>query len=188
MPRWARTLAIGAIFGLLPLLVAPPAGAQTPCPEGVSVSVLPPDAKAPTTVNVRVEPTEHFRAIALREVGPFTLHYFVDGAVTPAGEAVPTGDPRVIATSATSQRLGLLGPGAHTVTVVLAQSDGIACAARGATSFIVGQQAGQPIAPQSGNAGLAGSSTAAATVVLLVGAAAAVVIAARLWTTRGPKQ
>jgi hypothetical protein len=178
-----RLAAIVVLVSAALALGQSPAVAQSACPSGASVSVAPPDAVAPTTVNVALSGSNGTLPIS---TGDSThLHYFIDVPAAAAGTAIPISDPRIIHSGALRQDLGWLSAGAHTVTVVLGQADHVACEARDSATFIVGQAQAAPIAPKSGNAGLAGSGGTALTVVLLIGAAVAVVIAARLWTTRG---
>lgn len=161
-----------------------PAATQLPCPAGVTVNVTPPDALAPTTVNVTLTPAQPVKAASFADPNSLHVHYFIDTLATPSGSVIPAGDPKIIHSGTLTQDLGPLTAGTHTVTVVLGQLSHTACDARGSTTFIVGQLAAAPVAPKSGNAGLASSSTSALVVVLLVAVATAIVIAARFWTPR----
>jgi hypothetical protein len=175
----AVTLACGVALAGMPQRAV----AQGQCPSGVTLVVRPPDAAAPTTVVASITPPLGPLPISASE--RTHVHYFVDVPATPPGAVIPAANPRIIHTEALRQDLGLLTAGAHSITVVLGTGEHVACEARGSASFIVGQAQGAPKAPQTGNAGLAGSGATALTVVLLIGVAVAVVIAARLWTTRG---
>jgi hypothetical protein len=183
MSRWAVVLLVVCTLLVGSTRTASAQGVA-PCPAGVTLTVLAPDAAAPTTVNVTIAPALNIRAASAGDSTSFHLHYFVDTTPTPAGAAIPTDDSKVIHSGSTSQDLGALTPGMHTVAVVLGQFNHTACEARGSVTFIVGQSVGAPIAPKSGNAGLADSSSAALTVVLLVGVAVVVVVAARILASR----
>lgn len=163
---------------------ATPAPAQAACPAGVTVNVAPPTVAAPTTVSVTLTPPQNVKAASAGDPQSLHLHYFIDALPTPAGTVIPSNDPQIIHSGSLTQDLGTLTAGTHTVTVVVGQFNHAACEARGSATFIVGQSAGAPTAPKSGNAGLSGSSTSALVVVLLVAVAVAVVVAARLWTPR----
>jgi hypothetical protein len=177
------------VMGIALCALAPSARAQTPtpqlpCPTGVTVNVSAPEAAAPMTVSVSLTPAQPIKAASFADPNSLHVHYFVDTLATAAGSVIPAGDPKIIHSGTLTQDLGQLTAGTHTVTVVLGQLNHTACDARGSTTFIVGQLAAAPVAPKSGNAGLASSSTSALVVVLLVAVAAGVVIAARLWTPR----
>jgi hypothetical protein len=161
-----------------------PVATQLPCPTGLSVNVTPPDAAAPTTVNVTLTPAQPLKAASFADPNSLHVHYFIDVLPTPAGTVIPSNDPKIIHSGALTQDLGPLSAGMHTVTVVVGQLNHTACDARGSSTFIVGQVAAQVAPPKSGNAGLASSSSSALVVVLLVGVTAAVVVAARYWSPR----
>ena len=138
-------LAAAMALGGLALAQEPTPTATAPalaaCPTGVTLAVSPPSASAPTTVSVTLssQPTAEERTA-------FHFHYFVDTDPTAAGQAIPLGDPRIIHAHAagyvasTTQDLGALSAGQHTVWVVLgrAPADGnTACDLRGSVTFTV---------------------------------------------------
>ncbi len=176
-----------ALFGLVRTAHAQtpqPIATQLPCPSGVTVTVTPPDALAPTTVNVTLAPAQPVKAASFADPNSLHVHYFIDVLPTPAGAVIPSNDAKIIHSGVLTQDVGPLSAGMHTVTVVVGQLNHTACDARGSATFIVGQTAAQVAPPKSGNAGLAESSTSALVVVVLVAVAAAIVIGARFWTPR----
>jgi len=164
-----------------------PVATQLPCPAGVTVNVTPPDAIAPTTVNVTLTPAQPIKAASFADPNSLHVHYFIDTLATPSGSVIPAGDAKIIHSGSLTQDLGPLTAGMHTVTVVLGQLSHTACDARGSTTFIVGQIAAQVAPPKSGNAGLASSSTSALVIVVLVAVTVAIVIGARFWTPRNKR-
>ena len=60
----------------------------------------------------------------------FHLHYFIDTPAAGAGSSIPTTDPKIIHSASTTQDLGALAAGTHTVTAVLGQLSHVACDAR----------------------------------------------------------
>ena len=181
---FASSAALAAVSSASAQTPTPTAAAQAACPTGVTVNVAPPTAAAPTTLTVALTPPQNIKAATTADPQSLHLHYFVDSLPTAAGSVVPAGDPKIIHSGSLTQDVGPLTAGTHTVTVVVGQLNHTACEARGSATFIVGQAAGAPVAPKSGNAGLAGASSSALVVVLLVGVAIAVVVAARLWTPK----
>ena len=98
----------------------------------------------------------------------FHFHYFVDTDATVAGQVVPAGNPKIIHSASTTQDLGSLSAGQHTVTVVLGQYNHTACENRGSVTFTVGQ--GLPSTGSGG--GIDRSSGLPLTVGLVLAAAA----------------
>ena len=193
----ALIFAATALCAFLALTVATPTAAQTPtptptatavafapCPSGVTIAVTPPVAAAPTTVSVTVTPAINIKAGSVGDVNSFHLHYFIDTAPAAAGTVIPSGDPKIIHSGATTQDLGTLADGQHTVTVVLGQLNHTACDARGAVTFSVTQAPSSAAAPKTGNAGLLAPSRSTASVALLLGAMALLTIIGRLGTAR----
>lgn len=178
-------------FGIL----ARTASAQTiaACPSGVTITVAPPAAAAPTTVSVTVTPALNIKPAAAVDTTSFHLHYFVDTAPTATGTEIPIGDAKIIHSATTTQDLGSLSLGQHTVVVVLGQLNHTACDARGSVTFTVGQAAvtqpvgaATPVAPRAGNAGLfEAGGVSRLTVALLVGAVLLVTLGGRAVTGRG---
>jgi len=101
----------------------------------VTLTVSPPAASAPSSVSVTVSPQINIKAASAGDPTSFHLHYFVDTEATAAGTAVPTGNPKIIHSGSTTQDLGALTAGSHTVTVVLGQFNHVACDARGSVTF-----------------------------------------------------
>ncbi len=116
---------------------ATPAQQPAPCPAGVTLTVSPPAAGAPTTVTVSLSQSVNLKPPTANDPNSFHLHYFVDTAPVPAGQAVPRGNPKIIHSPSTTQDVGPLDPGQHTVTVVLGQFNHTACETRGSVTFTV---------------------------------------------------
>jgi hypothetical protein len=160
---------------------ATPAPTVAPCPSGASLSVAAPTAASPTTVTVSVSPsTVNLKAGTSGDFSSFHLHYFIDTPAAAAGSSITTTDPKIIHSASTSQDLGALAAGTHTVTVVLGQLSHVACDTRASVTFTTtqaatptaaatGTSATAPTAPKTGNAGLikSGNSAQLALVALL---------------------
>ncbi|TAK79363.1 MAG: DUF4399 domain-containing protein, partial [Dehalococcoidia bacterium] len=112
------------------------ASAQTPaaCPTGVTLAVAPPTAAAPTTVTVAVTPAQNIKPASAADATSFHLHYFIDTPAAAAGTVIPTGDPKIVH-GTTTQDLGALAAGSHTVVAVLGQLNHTACDARATVTF-----------------------------------------------------
>lgn len=144
------------------------------CPAGVTLTVSPPSAGAPTTVSVTLSSQLNLKPASAGDPTSFHLHYFVDTDPTAAGQAVPTGNPKIIHSGSTTQDLGALSAGSHTVTVVLGQLNHTACAVRGSATFTVAA----PL-PGTGSGGYlgqneSGSGLPMATLLMLAGGSLAV--------------
>lgn len=134
------------------------------CPSGVSISVAAPAAGS-TTATVTVSPAVNIKPASAGDPTSLHLHYFVDTPAAAAGQAIPTGNPKIIHSGSTTQDLGSLDPGQHTVTVVLGQLNHTACDARGSASFTVAQAVAgaQPGTARTGTGGfLSGAGEGAA--------------------------
>ena len=129
----AGAMALGGLA--LAQAPTPTAAPIAACPTGATLTVSPPTASAPSTVSVTVSPQLNIKAASAGDPTSFHLHYFVDTDATAAGTAVPTGDPKIIHSGSTTQDLGALTAGSHTVTVVLGQFNHVACDARGSVTF-----------------------------------------------------
>ena len=183
---------VGLIAGLLIAAtiaatgsVASAAPAMAECPAGESITVTAPTAAASTTVSVTVAPPVNLKPAKDAVADSYHLHYFVDidpATVVQAGQAVPSGNPKIIHAAVTTQDVGALSNGRHTVWVVLGDVSHIACTPMvvGTVSFDVSGAA----LPKTGT----GSSTPGGTdsapfVVLAIGvvlAAGGVVLRRRL--------
>lgn len=161
------TLAIVAvsvvmIFGLrVPKVSAAPASIA--CPSGEVITVAAPGASAPTTVTVTVAPPVNLKPAKDGVLDSFHLHYFVDidpATVVSAGQPVPTGNPKIIHSAATTQDVGALAAGKHTVWVVLGDVGHTVCAPMvvGSVSFDVAAAA---TLPSSGTGAAGGAATGA---------------------------
>jgi hypothetical protein len=114
-----------------------PAPAPAACPTGVTLTVSAPSASAPTTVSVTLSSQLNIKPASAADPTSFHLHYFVDTDPAAAGQLVPTGNPKIIHSASTTQDLGALTAGPHTVSVVLGQVSHTACAVRGSVTFTV---------------------------------------------------
>lgn len=137
-----------------PAPTASPPPTLAPCPTGVSISVTAPSPATPSTVTVAVSPALNILPAAAGDPSSFHLHYFVDTPPVPAGQSIPSNDPKIIHSGSTTQDLGTLAPGSHTVWVVLGQLTHVACDARGSVTFTTSQVAGAaPTPARTGNGG-----------------------------------
>ena len=189
-----RIMAVAsAAISLLAFSPVTPTAAQTPsptpvtiaaCPTGVTLTIAPPAASAPTTVNVTLSPALNIKAATVGDPASFHLHYFIDTPATAAGTVIPSGDAKIIHAGVLTQDLGALAAGSHTVTAVLGQLTHVACETRASVTFTtVAAAQASPAAPKTGNAGLLGESNTLAAGLLLV-AAVAVTIGGRAIATR----
>jgi hypothetical protein len=143
-----------------------PAATVAACPSGASLTVAAPTAALPTTVTVSVLPSSlNLKAGTSGDFSSFHLHYFLDTPATAAGSSIATTDPKIIHSASTTQDLGALAAGTHTVTVVLGQLSHVACDTRASVTFTTAQAGSPtptptatavtaPAAPKTGNAGL----------------------------------
>ncbi len=192
MSRWFRWLSLVVVLAMgIPIASTSTASAQTPgaCPAGATLTVAAPTAAAPTTVNVTVTPAQNIKPTSAADATSFHLHYFVDTPATAAGGVIPSGDPKIIHSGTTTQDLGALAPGSHTVTVVLGQLSQTACDARASVTFTTVATAvpvAAPAAPaKTGNAGLAGEGGSSIMVVgSLIGVAVLLTAGARKIASR----
>jgi hypothetical protein len=151
--------------------LATPGQAQTPtpaagaaCPPEAATARLqlaPPTAAAPTTVTLTVTPsTLNVKPAASGDPASVHFHYFVDldpATVIVPGQPIPTGNPRIIHSAATTQDLGPLAPGQHTVWVVLGDVRHVPCQplVEASVRFAVGGAAPAAV-PATGGGGLLG--------------------------------
>lgn len=162
------------IFGLRGARAAPAAIA---CPGGESIAVTAPGAAAPTTVSVAVTPPVNLKPAKDGVADSFHLHYFVDidpATVVQAGQPVPSGNPKIIHSAATTQDVGALTAGRHTVWVVLGDVAHTTCTPMvvGSVSFNVAA-ASLPATGTGADDGSAGLAWAEALIALLVAGVAA---------------
>lgn len=167
-------LAAGSIAGATGTALAAPS--QAPCPSGESISVTAPTAAASTTVSVTVTPPVNLKPAASADATSYHLHYFVDidpATVVTAGQPVPTGNPKIIHSASTTQDLGALSAGKHTVWVVLGDVSHIVCTpvVQGTVSFDVA--AGALPTTGTGGATAGGVDASALWLTLAAGAVAA---------------
>lgn len=144
--------------------VATPTAA--PCPPNETLRIMAPMAAAPTTVSVQVSPPLNLKPAAENDPNSFHLHYFIDlnpATVIKLGQPIPLGNPQIIHTAATTQDVGQLTAGPHTVWVVLAQVNHIPCtpSVQSSVTFTVAAPAVTAVAPRS-------SASPVATVASLV--------------------
>lgn len=150
----AAVAIVVAIAGILTFGLSSPsrafaAPALKECPSGEVITVTAPAASAPTTVNVTVAPPVNLKPAKDAVVDSYHLHYFVDidpATVAQAGQPVPTGNPKIIHSAATTQDVGALAPGKHTVWVVLGDVGHIVCTpvVQASVSFDVSAAAALP--------------------------------------------
>ena len=122
----------GLALAQAPTPTAPPAAA---CPTGVTLTVSAPSASAPSSVSVTLSSELNIKPATAADPTSFHLHYFVDTDATAAGTPVPTDNPKIIHSASTTQDLGALTAGSHTVTVVLGQFNHVACDVSGSVTF-----------------------------------------------------
>ena len=177
-----------ALAAVISFLSPNAATAQTiaACPTGVTMTITAPTAAAPTTVNVTITPAQNIKAAAVADTTSLHMHYFVDTPATAAGATIPSGDPKVIHSGTTTQDLGTLTAGSHTVIAVLGQLNHTACDTRATVTFTTAAAAATTTAApaaapaKTGNAGLAQDGSASMLLVgSLVGAAFVLTVGAR---------
>jgi len=156
---------------------ASPAPAFKECPAGESIVVAAPTAAAPTTVSVTVTPPVNLKAAKDADAASYHLHYFVDidpSTVVQGGQAVPAGNPKIIHSAATTQDVGALAAGKHTIWVVLGDVGHVVCSpvVQGSVSFDVSAGA----LPKTGTGGQRGDAIDGS-VLRLIAAAGAVIAA-----------
>jgi hypothetical protein len=147
----------------------PTAAPIAACPADVTLTVSPPAASAPTTVTVALSQEVNIKPATAGDPTSFHLHYFVDTDPVAAGQAIPTGNPKIIHSGSTTQDLGALSAGSHTVTVVLGQFNHTACAVRGSATFTVAA----PLPGSVGSGGYLDQSSSGSPIVTLVALASA---------------
>jgi len=191
-------MAAGVLIGaslLAGLASATPASAQTTpaaCPADLKITVAPPATPTSTTVTATITPALNIKPATAADPQSFHIHYFVDVDPTKtlkAGTPIPTGDPKIIHSASTTQDVGALAAGPHTVWVVVGQVSHQACGGAdgnivtGSTTFSVPAQAApaQPTAaaPAPAKSGTGGVAQARpdATVPLVLGGIALLAIA-----------
>jgi hypothetical protein len=164
------TLALVMIFGarIAGVSAAP---ALIACPSGEVITVTAPSASAPTTVSVTVAPPVNLKPAKDAVADSFHLHYFVDidpSTVVQAGQPVPTGNPKIIHSATTTQDVGTLTAGKHSVWVVLGDVSHTACTPMvvGTVSFDVAAAASLP----AGGMGVADESTSGYQISIVIAA------------------
>jgi hypothetical protein len=154
------------------------------CPTGATMTITAPTAAAPTTVNVTITPVQNIKAAATADATSLHMHYFIDTPATAAGATIPSGDPKILHSGTTTQDLGTLAAGSHTVIAVLGQLNHTACDTRATVTFTTAAAtttAAPAAAPaKTGNAGLAQDGSASMLLVgSLVGVAFVLTVGAR---------
>lgn len=146
-------IAIALVAGIMILGLLPSRAFAAPsliaCPSGEAITVVAPTVSAPTTVSVTVAPPVNLKPAKDAVADSFHLHYFVDidpSTVVQAGQPVPTGNPKIIHSAATTQDAGALSAGKHTVWVVLGDVSHTTCTPMvvGSVSFDVKAAAALP--------------------------------------------
>ena len=173
-------LTLVLIFGLRPAK-ASAAPASIACPSGEVITVTAPSASAPTTVSVTVAPPVNLKPAKDAVADSFHLHYFVDidpATVVSAGQPVPTGNPKIIHSATTTQDVGALSAGKHTVWVVLGDVSHLTCSPMvvGSVSFDVAAAATLP-ASGTGAADDSGTNWPLAALMLVLAGSALVGVA-----------
>ncbi|MDP9238483.1 MAG: DUF4399 domain-containing protein [Chloroflexota bacterium] len=174
------TVAIAAVFVVMifGVRVAKAAPAAIACPSGEVITVTAPSASAPTTVSVTVAPLVNLKPAKDAVADSFHLHYFVDidpSTVVQAGQAVPTGNPKIIHSATTTQDVGALAAGKHSVWVVLGDVNHTTCTPMvvGSVSFDVAAAASLPASGTGADDGSTGLPWAATLVAVLIAGVAA---------------
>ena len=186
--RWLLSPVV--LASIISFLSPSAATAQTiaACPTGATMTITAPTAAAPTTVNVIITPAQNIKPAAAADTTSLHLHYFVDTPATAAGATIPSGDPKVIHSGTTTQDLGTLAAGSHTVIAVLGQLNHTACDTRATVTFTTAATttAAPAAAPaKTGNAGLAQDGSASMLLAgSLVGVALVLTVGARKVTRR----
>ncbi len=189
--RWLMVPVL--VAAVIPFVSSRPASAQTiaACPVGATLTITAPTAAAPTTVNVTVTPALNIKAAAAADTTSLHLHYFIDTPATASGATIPSGDAKIIHSGTTTQDLGTLAAGSHTVIAVLGQLNHTACDTRATVTFTTVAAATTTAAPaaapaKTGNAGLAEDGSASMLLVgSLVGVAFVLTVGARKVSVRG---
>ena len=105
------------------------AGATTntkACPTGVALDAV----ASGSSVTVTVSPPVNLKPAKDGDADSFHLHYFVDtdpASVLQPGQAVPSGNPKIVHSAATIQDFKDLTPGSHQIWVVLGDVGHIPC-------------------------------------------------------------
>lgn len=196
---WA-SIAAGLFLGIVASAGAPGASAQTPptaCPADLKIAVAAPTAAAPSTVTATITPTLNLKAATAADPTSFHVHYYVDTDPTKSlkpGTPIPTGDPKIIHAASTTQDLGALPAGQHTVWVVVGQVSHQACGGAdgnivtGSTTFTTAALQAVPVqapAPsKTGTGGVEPTRTSALVVLALLAATGLAVAGARRVTQR----
>lgn len=97
------------------------------CPAGVTLTA----SASGRTVTVGVSPAVNLKPAKDAVADSFHLHYFVDtdpATVLQPGQQVPSGNPQIIHSAATTQEFKDLAPGTHHVWVVLGDVGHVPCA------------------------------------------------------------
>jgi len=96
------------------------------CPAGVTLDAI----ASGSSVTVSVLPPVNLKAAKDGDPDSFHLHYFVDtdpASVLQPGQAVPSGNPKIVHSAATTQDFKDLTPGSHQIWVVLGDVGHIPC-------------------------------------------------------------
>ncbi|TAJ18835.1 MAG: hypothetical protein EPO65_08160 [Dehalococcoidia bacterium] len=172
MLRSARWLVPPVVLAAVISFLSPGAATAqtlTACPTGVTMTIAAPTAAAPTTVNVTVTPPQNIKAATAGDTTSFHLHYFIDTPATAAGAVIPSGDAKIIHSGTTTQDLGTLAAGSHTVIAVLGQLNHTACDARATVTFTTAAATTSAPAAAPAKTGNAGLAEDGSTSLLLVG-------------------
>lgn len=124
--RFARLIAICLGLGLCATVLLPAVSAQTP----PAITIVAPANGATVSNPVSISITSSGATIQFPTTDPNAahFHYFIDrdpATVLQPGQPIPTFQPDIIHTAATTQQLPNLTPGQHTVWVVLAHTSHI---------------------------------------------------------------
>jgi hypothetical protein len=127
-------LAVAAITGVACTPVAasrPIANSAAPRTSMVSLAIMTPRVDmpvraGPVTVSVDYSGPPLVPAARAESLADYHLHYFLDVDPTPylgTNQPIPLGDPHIIHTTDTEATFDAVGPGLHTVAVVLTGSN-----------------------------------------------------------------
>ena len=163
--RFARLIATGLGLGLFAAVLLPAVSAQTP--PTVTITAPANGATVANPVSVTVTSSgATIKPVTAGDASAAHFHYFIDrnpATVLQPGQPIPTGQPDIIHSPATTQPLPNLAAGQHTVWVVLAHNDHTPFSpnVQAQVTFTVGASAAGAAAPAglpaSGSGGLLGN-------------------------------
>lgn len=97
-----------------------------PCATGVALTAV----ASGSSVTVSVSPPVNLKPAKDADVDSYHLHYFVDidpASVLQTGQEVPSGNPSIVHSAATTQDFKSLTPGSHRIWVVMGDVAHVPC-------------------------------------------------------------